>query len=78
MTIFLILTIGTLSFILQVWLAQKGLDHAGLNRHTFIVMYSPAATYILEGIFLGGQNYILLVLSVITPPIILLRHWLSD
>jgi drug/metabolite transporter (DMT)-like permease len=76
--IFLIITIGTLSFILQVWFAQKGLDNAGINRHSFIIMYSPAATYILEGIFLGGENYTLLILSLITPPIILLRHWLSD
>ena len=66
-TIEKIFVLAFLSFILQIWLAQKGVFAIGVKYHGIILSLTPLATLILQGSILHQWYWNLLALTLIAP-----------
>lgn len=62
-----IIILAFLSFILQIWLSQKGLFAIGVKLHGVILSLTPLATLILQGLLLHQWYWHLLSLTIISP-----------
>ncbi len=66
-----IIIVAFLSMIIQVWLAQQGVVHSGVQINQYILTLTPFATFLAQGTILNQWHLGLLVCSLIAPIILL-------
>jgi threonine/homoserine efflux transporter RhtA len=66
-TIIKLIILAFLSFILQIWLSQKGLYAIGVKYHGIIISLTPLGTLLLQGIILNQWYWNFLALTIICP-----------
>lgn len=70
-----IFTLALLSFVLQIWLSQKGLFSIGVRSHGVLISMTPLVTLILQGCILQTWYFSLLVLTLVCPLVVNDRIW---
>lgn len=66
----ILIFIALMSFILPLYMAQRGLISLGVKVQSFLMTFVPLFTYVLQGLILHQWSVLMLILSVITPVIL--------
>ncbi|MCH9626615.1 MAG: hypothetical protein S4CHLAM2_02410 [Chlamydiales bacterium] len=69
-----LLIISLSSFIIPLYLAQKGLMRLGVRRHTAILSSVPFITFLIEGVLLREWNWPVFILSILGPILLYLNN----
>lgn len=65
--IIIIIIVALLSMVVQLWLAQQGVIHSGVQMNQYIMTLTPAAVFFAQGLILNEWHPILLILTLLVP-----------
>ena len=63
----LLFIVAICSFIIPLYLSQKGLIKLGVKHHSALLTFTPFMTFVLQGIILNQWSILMLILSLCAP-----------